>query len=124
MVLQTHAAWAFECEEARDRDYESISLSAGLLGVLAPRCDYDGGKLADRLNVSRRHLQRIFAAQLGRSPQDWLKEQRLIRAHRLLQNARTVKEVAHGLGFRHVSQFSRDFKQRFGVAPSALLVRR
>ena len=124
MAWQTHAAWAFECEDARDRDYDSLNLSAGLLGALAPRCDYDGGKLADRLNVSRRHLQRIFAAQLGRSPQDWLKEQRLLRARGLLPNARTVKEVAHGLGFRHVSQFSRDFRQRFGIAPSALLARR
>jgi AraC-like DNA-binding protein len=124
MALQTHAAWALECEEARDRDYDSINVSASLLGVLAPHCDYDGGRLADRLKVSRRHLQRIFAAQLGRSPQDWLKEQRLIRARRMLQNARTVKEVAHSLGFRHVSHFSRDFKQRFGIAPSALLPRR
>jgi transcriptional regulator GlxA family with amidase domain len=96
---------------------------SGLFEDLAPRCQYNPRELARTLGVSARHLQRLFAAAFGRPPRDWLNEHRLLRARQLLGTAGSVKEVAYALGFRGVSQFSRDFRVQFGIVPSALLGR-
>jgi AraC-like DNA-binding protein len=91
------------------------------LEVLAPQFDYSSRGLARALRISPRHLQRIFAATLGRAPQAWLNEQRLLAARQMLPSAGTVKEVAYSLGFHSASQLSRDFKCYFGIAPSTLI---
>jgi AraC-like DNA-binding protein len=96
-------------------------ITAQLLQTLAPGCDYDGIKLADRLNISLRHLHRIFAAIFAQTPREWLNRQRLVRARQMLLTAHSVKEVAFTLRFRGASQFSRDFRRQFGLIPSSLL---
>jgi len=93
-----------------------------LLRDLAPEFGYSSRGLARALRITPRHLQRIFAATLGQTPQCWLNEQRLLAARQMLQTACTVKEVAYSLGFHSASQLSRDFKSHFGVAPSTFLV--
>jgi AraC-like DNA-binding protein len=93
-----------------------------LLRDLAPEFGYSSRGLARALRITPRHLQRIFAATLGQTPQSWLNEQRLLAARQMLQTACTVKEVAYSLGFHSASQLSRDFKSHFGVAPSTFLV--
>jgi transcriptional regulator GlxA family with amidase domain len=93
-----------------------------LLRDLAPEFGYSSRGLARALRITPRHLQRIFAATLGQTPQSWLNEQRLLAAREMLQTACTVKEVAYSLGFHSASQLSRDFKSHFGVAPSTFLV--
>jgi AraC-like DNA-binding protein len=93
-----------------------------LLRDLAPEFGYSSRGLARALRITPRHLQRVFAAILGRAPQAWLNEERLLAARRMLQTACTVKEVAYSLGFHSASQLSRDFKSHFGVAPSTFLV--
>jgi AraC-like DNA-binding protein len=96
----------------------SAADACGLLESLAPACDFDGKKLARLLNVSQRHLQRVFSEKFARTPQGWLNERRLRLAWQMLQTAASVKEVAYSLGFRRASQFSRDFRRLFGVTPS------
>ena len=100
---------------------EDGTLTPHLFRSLAPCCDYNAVNLARRLNISLRHLHRIFAATFGQTPQDWLNEERLVRARQMLLTARSVKEVAFALRFRGASQFSRDFRRRFGLVPSSLL---
>jgi AraC-like DNA-binding protein len=91
-----------------------------ILRMLAPLSQYKSRALSRALGVSTRHLQRIFARVVGSAPQSWLNEQRLLAARELLCNGCSVKEVAFTLGFRTISQLSRDFKERFGVAPKAM----
>jgi len=92
-----------------------------LLRDLAPEFGYSSRALARALRITPRHLQRMFAATLGQTPQSWLNGQRLLAARQMLQTACTVKEVAYSLGFHSASQLSRDFKSHFGVAPSTFL---
>jgi transcriptional regulator GlxA family with amidase domain len=92
------------------------------LTALAPQCHYASQALARTLDITPRQLQRVFAVSVGRTPQEWLNEQRLLAARDMLSSARTVKEVAYALGFSSASRFSRAFKKRFGVAPSTVLV--
>jgi AraC family transcriptional regulator of adaptative response / DNA-3-methyladenine glycosylase II len=94
------------------------------LQTLAGKCGYKSRELARALGMTQRHLQRLFATHFGRGPQEWLNEQRLEAAGRMLRNAQAVKEVAYRLGFPSASQLSRDFRNHFGIRPSQLLLQR
>jgi transcriptional regulator GlxA family with amidase domain len=97
--------------------------ATGELLSLASACNYDSQQLASHLGVSQRQLQRLFKAQLKRTPHGWLREQRLLAARRMLESSRSVKQVAYALGFTQDSQFCRDYKRTFGHSPSADLRR-
>jgi transcriptional regulator GlxA family with amidase domain len=87
--------------------------------VLGGASRYDANELARRLCISTRQLQRVFRLQFDRSPQDWLNEQRILRARELLlSGSHSVKEVALDLGFKQVSHFCRQFKLRNHLTPS------
>jgi AraC-like DNA-binding protein len=91
------------------------------LRAFAPACGFAPHALARKLGVSLRQLQRLFVLHMRCSPSEWLREERLQHALALLRTAPHVKAVVYELGFKHPSQFARDFRARFGVAPSALL---
>ncbi len=99
-------------------DFDTTPTEA--LKRLAEACRYSSRELARFLGISQRQLQRVFRSRLGCSPQAYLREERLQAAERLLHSASSVKEVAYALGFCQQSQFSRDFKERFGRRPSTL----
>jgi transcriptional regulator GlxA family with amidase domain len=94
------------------------SVEQGILQGLASKCNFDVRQLVQYLGVSQRQLQRLFRAELNCSPQAWLRERRLQTARHMLQSAHAVKQVAYTLAFPSESQFSRDFKARFGHSPS------
>jgi len=78
--------------------------------------------LEARSHYSSRALQYAFRERLGCTPRQWIRRQRLERAMEQLQQggfAVSVKAIALACGYRHMSQFSADFKQRFGLSPSA-----
>jgi AraC-like DNA-binding protein len=89
---------------------------------LAEKSAYQATLLAKKFDVSPRQLRRYTQASFGRSPQDWLNEQRLVRAAKMLKRMRTVKTVASQLGFKQLSHFSREFKLQYGVPPTKYLV--
>jgi AraC-like DNA-binding protein len=85
---------------------------------------YRVSEVAEYFGVSPRQLRRIFARHVGCSPEGWLREARLQAALRMLPGAASVKQVAYDLNFRHLTQFCRDFRARFGCTPSNYLERR
>jgi AraC-like DNA-binding protein len=95
---------------------------AHLVG-LAFECDFDVRHLAGRLGCSQWSLQRRFKSMFQCSPGAWLRELRLQSARILLHSAASVKEVAYELRFPSQSQFSRDYKARFGYSPKAAFAR-
>jgi AraC-like DNA-binding protein len=108
---------------AREPSFPHVDIEAVIerFRTLAASSGYNARKLARTLNISERHLQRIFSSALAESPQGWLNRQRLVVAREMLSRASSVKEVAYALGFRRASQFSRDFRLEFGELPSQLL---
>jgi transcriptional regulator GlxA family with amidase domain len=77
------------------------------------------GRLADELGITVRQLQRLFRRFVGRSPHQVYTELRLEKARSLLlQTDLPIIEVAFACGFRSQSNFSRSYRQRFGVSPS------
>lgn len=70
---------------------------------------------------NRTTLQQLFHAKLGMSVFGYVREQRLQRARALLtEGVQGIDAVALRVGYRHGSNLSRAFKQRFGLAPSQL----
>lgn len=75
--------------------------------------------LAEKLNLSRSQLFRKVKALTGKNPIALLREYRLTKAHRLLQQGGlTVSEVAYASGFNSASYFSDVYFQIYGKRPS------
>lgn len=66
------------------------------------------------------HFHRVFRSLLGETLNQFVKRQRLERALYLMSHApgRSLTEIALECGFASSSDFSRSFKQRYGVPPS------
>jgi transcriptional regulator GlxA family with amidase domain len=75
-------------------------------------------ELAQGVNLSPTHLQRLFKQTMGVHISDLLAENRLTHAARLLSTTEIeVSEIAHRAGYRHHSSFVRAFQRRFRQAP-------
>lgn len=104
--------------------------AAQLLDEPAPWSDADGGTpriadLAARLGVSERHLRRIFEAQWGVTPLQYLQTRRLLMAKRLLTDTPLpVAQVAHLSGFASVRRFNASFAAHYRLQPRQLRVQR
>ncbi len=68
--------------------------------------------------VSPAHLRRYFQKNYRMSPKSWLVEQKLKRASILLKNSdKSISDIATSCGYRSISWFSQQFRERFGVTP-------
>lgn len=74
-------------------------------------------EIADRLNLNRRYLSRLFKQNTGKSIQEYLISVRMEEARHRLEEGRSVKESAHLCGYEDVGNFSKMFKQYFGCSP-------
>lgn len=74
--------------------------------------------LCDRIGVSERHLRRVFVEGIGIAPKEWLRQERMVAARKLLRHGSPIKEVAIDLGFSNSKVFSRDFVTFHGVKPT------
>ncbi len=77
--------------------------------------------LADHLGVSDRHLRRIFAAEHGVTPLQYLQTRRLLLAKQLLTDTRLpVAQVALASGYRSLRRFNAAFVENYRMSPSRL----
>jgi AraC family transcriptional regulator of adaptative response / DNA-3-methyladenine glycosylase II len=78
-------------------------------------------EVAADLGVTDRHLRRVFEAEFGVAPVDYLQTQRLLLAKRLLTDTRMpVTDVAMAAGFGSVRRFNALFRDRYDMKPSDL----
>jgi len=71
------------------------------------------------INLSPFYFIRLFKAQTGKTPHQYLLEIRLQKAETLLQQGGySVEEVAHLCGFIHPGHFSSLFRRMMGTTPS------
>jgi AraC-like DNA-binding protein len=87
--------------------------------------ELDVEMVSNAIGVSRRTLNRIFAAQ-GTTAARWLWQKRLEASHTSLTEGRAqhIADVAVACGFSDFSHFSRAFKKTYGVAPNTLVKQR
>ncbi len=90
--------------------------------VADPKLDADA--VAAELHMSRRALYLLFE-RCGLTPARAIREIRLDCCFRLLRDERychrKITDIAMDHGFKHFASFSRQFKMRYGISPSAVL---
>lgn len=75
--------------------------------------------IAEAANISRSEAGRCFHAYMGCSPVDALIQYRLQMAHQLMrERTQTLQQISYACGFNSVNYFSRQFKKKYGYAPS------
>ncbi|MBN3728597.1 AraC family transcriptional regulator [Burkholderia sp. Ac-20379] len=83
----------------------------------------EGASIADiarECNLSRSYFIRAFARSTGRTPHQWLLDQRTDQARGLIESSTmTLAEIALACGFSDQSHLSRVFARTLGVTPGA-----
>lgn len=75
---------------------------------------------ADKLNMSSRNLNIISQSVFGKSITEIIETRKLIEARNLLLNTgKSVSEIGYELGYNEKSYFTRVFRKKTGVTPSA-----
>ncbi len=77
-------------------------------------------EIAERANISRRQLERLFQTYVGQSPVQFYIELRVARAHALLNETNmSIAEIAAATGFSSANRLSVRFKNRYAKTPKA-----
>src|ERR1017187_3483033 len=85
---------------------------------LAREANWSAAALAKKCGVSVRALHRHFLKQMGKNTNIWLAEQRQRHALELLRDGCSIKETASCLGYKHPTNFTRKYKNHWGICPS------
>lgn len=110
---------------ARGRGQAAIRLDLMRADVMTnlSRNELSLSDIASRCGLSPRQAQRLFE-QAGTTFTEFVLEQRLLLARKLLQDPRSqtrkISDIAHSAGFADLSYFNRAFRKRFGATPSDL----
>lgn len=81
--------------------------------------DFDVNALAESMKMSRSQLGQKIKALYGMTSVEYLRDQRLNHAARLLADTdQTVQEIMFQAGMQDTTNFYRRFKEKFGVSPS------
>ena len=128
---------ALALPSAAEKLYDVIALSlnprsrsehqAGLLALIRNHIELHCANpelgpahVAGAFNISVRYLYLLFSAS-DTSFAEYLTEQRLSHAHRMLANPRyrrqTILSIAFDCGFRDINHFGRRFRVRYGITP-------
>lgn len=84
-----------------------------------PGNDWTVERLASVGAMSRSVFAERFRTVIGRSPADYVTEVRIDAARRMLSAGRSVSETSRELGYASDEGFSRAFRRRTGMTPSA-----
>jgi AraC-like DNA-binding protein len=85
------------------------------------RRDLTAEGVAAKQGISAGYLRKLFEAE-GTNFTDFVRRQRILRAHRLLTDPRfassKISAIAYDVGFSDLSYFNRVFRQHYGCTPS------
>jgi AraC-like DNA-binding protein len=79
----------------------------------------DLDRLARISGTSKYHLLRLFKHYFGITPRQYLINKRIEAAKNLLRKGTSVADTCYAIGFESVHSFSRLFKAKTGMPPSA-----
>lgn len=115
------AAGAFEYNEGKlvhreDKDFVESMVS--FINAHIDDADLSPDRLAESASLSLRNLYRRFKELELPSPSDFIKQQRITYAAKLLVTTNeTVQEIIYSSGFSNRSHFYKEFDKRFGMTP-------
>lgn len=92
-----------------------------LQGQILKKLDYQwtNTEMAEIVELSIPHFQKLFKKELGISPFAFLQNARLEKAGKLLETTfLRVQQIGNDVGMPHDSHFTRDFKKKYGITPT------
>lgn len=75
-------------------------------------------EMANHINLSARHLNRVFQQEMGASAGEWLAQARISRARELLTEQLAIKSVAASCGYSSSDVMRRAFIKATGMSPA------
>jgi AraC family transcriptional regulator len=77
-------------------------------------------QMADELELSPFYLARVFRAEIGSSPHQYVLDRRIARAKSMLRDTQLpIADIALAAGFSSQSHLSNRFRRIVGVSPAA-----
>ena len=81
---------------------------------------WDSTTLATLVNLSPSRFRHLFKQETGTSPAQYLKEYRLRKAEKMLRTTfLSIKQILEQVGIASNTHFVRDFRQKYGMTPTA-----
>ena len=81
---------------------------------------WDIPALAALVNLSPSRFRHLFKQETGTTPAQYLKEFRLRRAEKMLRTTfLSIKQILEQVGIASNTHFVRDFRQKYGMTPTA-----
>jgi transcriptional regulator GlxA family with amidase domain len=124
-IAQTEKFLVLPAKRKNQRSYKIRSLLdnpiiAGALKYIHANIETcDVNDLKRQMKMETRTLYRFCQKNLNQSPYQWIREIRLDRAQKLLeQTDLTVDEIAFKVGYSDTTSFFRSFKKSYGLSPS------
>jgi AraC-like DNA-binding protein len=82
------------------------------------RVHHSIGYLAEKAGMSEYRLKTAFKQQVKTTLYGYLRKKRMMLAASLLEaGGKTLKDISKLTGFRHYGNFTRAFKEQYGVTP-------
>jgi transcriptional regulator GlxA family with amidase domain len=112
-----------QARELLENTYKQISSSNRLAHVVGfikdnIRENLNLEQLSEKACMSKAHFSRIFKAELGMSPMEFVLKERLKMAKQYLKiGTFQIQEVCFMAGFNNITYFIRAFRQEFGLTP-------
>jgi len=117
----TTSASAFDYAEGQlvtSADKDFLTKVDAYIGKALESGDATVEGMAAALNISVRHLYRHFKSLQMIPPNEYIREQKLLLAARLLRTSTlTIQEIMYQSGFNSRAHFYKEFKARFEMAP-------
>lgn len=82
------------------------------------------GEICTELGCSERYLRTVFLRDIGLLPKEWMRQERMLRARRMIGGGIDSSEAAQALGFASLDSFRREFREVYGVTPGGFVKRR
>ena len=124
-VVRMHAILLHYLTELLEREHGSSqspmdSRIEDAIELMGQDLSLHNSTIARKLNMSCDNFQRLFKAHIGMTPCQYRLSRRMEYAQQLLQNPHlSLDEVALRVGFSNRYQFSKAFRQFFGISPGA-----
>lgn len=117
-VIDMLRIYSDEDERARDKDLTVITPALDYM-----RRNYDQAfsmeRLAEMCHISPTHFRRLFGAQIGTNPLQFLHQLRITQSCRLLRTTEgTIAEIATQVGYSSLCCFNQHFRRIMGCTPS------
>lgn len=101
----------------QDHVYERLKLSKDFIeSNLSNEIDVD--QIAAKACFSKYHFIRVFKSAYGRTPNQYLIEQRIQKSKELLKLNKPIAETCYAIGFESKTYFSGLFKRATGLTPA------